>query len=318
MALKIKTAPSIEALTLSEVKAHLRLDSGDLANNITTVQSIAPGSHAIAASYSLKGAGVNVLGYRTLVNLNAGACGAGGSVDAKIQESDTDVDANYTDWTGGAFIRVTASNDNAVQKIGYTGTKEFIRVASTVAGAPCEFGADVIKEQPYSAEDDLLTTLIAVAREWCEGYQNRAYITQTWELWLDEWPGEDFVKIPLPPLQAVNSITYYDTDNVAATIDGDDYFVDDKSEPGKVVLAYGKSWPSTTLRPANGICIESDAGYGDAASDVPKRVKQAMLLLIAHLYEHPEAVHVGSSGTSIVEVPFAVKALLGLDRIWPV
>jgi len=35
-------------------------------------------------------------------------------------------------------------------------------------------------------EDAVLTGLLAAAREWCEGFQNRAYITQTLQLWLDE------------------------------------------------------------------------------------------------------------------------------------
>jgi uncharacterized phiE125 gp8 family phage protein len=93
-----------------------------------------------------------------------------------------------------------------------------------------------------------------------------------------------------------------------------DYFVDTKSNPGRGVLAYGKTWPTTTLRPANGIVIEFDAGYGDLASDVPKRVKQAMLLIIGHLYERREQ----STEKALSEIPFGVKALLGLDRVWPV
>lgn len=320
MALKLKTAPSIEPLALAQVKQHLRLDSGSLGDNITTTQTIAPGAHVIAASYSLVGTGVDVLGYRSLVNLNSGTNGAGGTVNAKIQESDDNI--AYTDWPSGAFTEITTANDNAIQEKEYTGSKQYIRVVATVAGNTCDFSVDIIKEQPYSAEDDLLTALITVAREYCEGFQNRQYITATWELWLDGFPSDGSTKIPLPPLQAVNSVKYFDTTNVEYTMSTADYFVDAKSEPGRVVLAYGKTygktWPSTTLRPANGVCIEFKAGYGDAAADVPKRVTQAMLLLIGHLYMNREAVHVSSSGTSIAEVPFAVKALLGLDRVWPV
>jgi uncharacterized phiE125 gp8 family phage protein len=90
--------------------------------------------------------------------------------------------------------------------------------------------------------------------------------------------------------------------------------VDTKSEPGRVSLAYSKSWPTTTLRPINGVCVEFEAGYGDAATDVPYRVKQAMLLLIGHLYEHREQ----STEKALSEIPFGVKALLGLDRVVPV
>ncbi|MFA5385575.1 MAG: hypothetical protein WC364_13145, partial [Eubacteriales bacterium] len=67
MSTKIYTAPSQEPLDLATVKEHLRLDSGSVADNVSVSQSITPGDHVVAASYSLKGTGVSVLGYRTLV-----------------------------------------------------------------------------------------------------------------------------------------------------------------------------------------------------------------------------------------------------------
>lgn len=316
MALKLKTAPAIEPLDLATVKQHLRLDSGSLADNITTVQSIAPGVHAIAAAYSLVGTGVDVLGYRALINLNAGTCGEGGTIDAKIQESDDNI--TYTDWAGGAFDQVTEATDNAVQEKEYTGTKRYIRVVATVAGNACEFGADIIKEQPYSpysAEDDLLKALILAAREYCEGFQNRQYITATWELWLDKFPDKDYIRIPLPPLQSVASVKYYGTDDAEYTMPPADYFMDNKNGPGRLVLGYNKTWPSVTLRPANAVCIEFTAGYGDNASLVPQRVKQAMLLLIGHWYANREAVLTGSISK---EIEFTVKALLSMDRVLPI
>ena len=60
MALKILTPPAIEPLTLDEVRLHLRLDSGIFANDISTVQSIILGSHAVAATYSLQGVPVDI------------------------------------------------------------------------------------------------------------------------------------------------------------------------------------------------------------------------------------------------------------------
>jgi uncharacterized phiE125 gp8 family phage protein len=314
MALVLKTAPSTEPISLATAKLHLRLDSGSIADNLTSTQSIPPGSHAIAAAYSLKGTGVDVLGYPALVLLESGTNGTAGTMNVKIQESDTDVDADYEDWTGGSFSQVTTANDNTTYELSYTGTKQYIRVVATVAVAACEFGVSIVTEALTSEEDTLVEALITTAREWCEGFQNRAYVTQTWELWLDDWPCGDSIRIPLPPLQAVNSIKYYGTDNTEYTMTATDYFVDPKSEPGRVVLAYGMTWPSVTLRPANGVCVEFDAGYGDLASDVPKRVNQAMLLLVGHLYLRREE----STEKALAEIPFGVKALLGLDRIWPV
>lgn len=164
-----------------------------------------------------------------------------------------------------------------------------------------------------NTEDDLLNALITAARQDCEKFQGRAYITQTWELWLDAFPGQDFIKLNKSPVQSVSSIKYYDTDDTEATFSSDDYFVDTKSEPGRVVLNYSESWPSTTLRPANGVCVTFVAGYGDAASDVPQYIKNAMLLLIGHLYENREAV---ITGMTAAQMPFGVEALLWKERVF--
>jgi len=311
MSLKLNTAPTVEPLDLATVKAHLRIDSVSFAEDISTEQSIVPGSHDEAAAYSLEGSSVDVLGYSVLVNLDAGACGASGTVDVKLQDSDDET--TWTDVTDGAFTQVTEANDNAIQEKAYTGTRHYLRAVATVATAACEFGVSVIKDASTSIEDDLLNALITTARQYVEDFQNRALNTQTWELWLDAFPGKDYIEIPLPPLQSA-TIKYYDTDDTEAPFSADDYFVDTKSEPGRVVLNYGESWPSTTLRPANGVCVTFVAGYGATASTVPKKVKQAMLLLIGHLYENREAVL--TTGMNAVVVPMAVESLLWQNRVF--
>ncbi len=161
-------------------------------------------------------------------------------------------------------------------------------------------------------EDTLIGSLIVAAREFCESFQGRAYITQTWEMYLDAWPSRDRFDIPLPPLQSVTSITYKDKDGVEATLPTTEYIVDVKSQPGRVVLAYGKSWPSITLYPVNPIAVRFSAGYG-TAGQVPQSTRQAMLLLISHWYEHRETVLIGSISK---EIEFAVSALLWPNRVF--
>ncbi len=215
-----------------------------------------------------------------------------------------------------------------------------------------------------SDEDLYVEALIKAARQDCEKFQNRAYISQVWELWLDAWPDKDFIDIPLPPLQvpvviagsfvtgtvyriltvgttnftligasantvdivftatgagtgtgtatASGIIKYYDTANTESTFAASSYFVDTKSEPARIFLAYGQSWPTSTLRPANGICVTFIAGYGDAAANVPENIKQAMLLLIGHLYEHREDI---ITGITAMPMPKGSEALLWKDRI---
>lgn len=167
----------------------------------------------------------------------------------------------------------------------------------------------------FDEDDVLIADIIVSAREYCEGFQNRQYITAAWELWLDRWPDKDYISIPRPPLQEVESIKYYGTDNTEYTMDAADYFVDDKNEPGRVVLAYGKTWPLITLRATNGVAMQFVAGYGDEAASVPRTIKQAMLLLIGFWYDNREAA---ISGIISREIEFSVRSLLWLDRVVPV
>lgn len=163
-----------------------------------------------------------------------------------------------------------------------------------------------------TTEDTYLGTLITAAREYCEVFQNRAYITQTWELTLDTWPRFPF-RLPMPPLVSVTRIDYHDTLDVEITWAASNYFVDTDSEPGRVGLGYNIVLPTTTLRALNAIKIQYVAGYG-AADDVPQRTKQAILLLIGHMYENRETV----SPVDLKEIPFAVSSLLWLDRLVPI
>ena len=163
-------------------------------------------------------------------------------------------------------------------------------------------------------EDALIEVWIKAAREWCEDYQNRAYITQTWELAFDSFPSKRIMRVPLPPLQSITSIKYFDTDCTEYEFLSTNYELDIYSEPGRISLGYNKSWPSTILRSVNGVIIEFKAGYGDSAAEVPEKVKQAIKVLIGELYEHREITDI----KELKEIPFAIHSLLNFDRIWPI
>jgi uncharacterized phiE125 gp8 family phage protein len=158
-----------------------------------------------------------------------------------------------------------------------------------------------------STDDTLIAQIITAAREWCEAFQNRCFITQTLTCYMDEFP--DIIDLPRLPVQSVSSVKYLDEQGVQQTLSASLYRVDVIN--GRMTPAYGESWPCTRVD-TNAVEIEYIAGYGAAAA-VPASVKQAMLLLIGHFYENREAEVIGQPSNSI---KFAAEALLTPNRTW--
>lgn len=284
--MKIITDVATEPITKAEVKSFLRLESDTFASKISTVQSIAPGSHAIAANYSLEGSSADVLGKRAIVNLNSGTNGTDGTVTAKIQESDDDT--TFSDWSGGSFTQVTESNDNAVQEKEYTGSKQYIRVVCTVATAACSFGADIITDSGETDEDDSIDRWIKAAREYGEGRTSLAFASKTLEYRLNDFPREDYIEWPVTPLTSITSVKYTDSDGTETTMtENTDYIVDVDVRPGKIYLPYCVSWPSFVPKPYNAVVIRAVCGFtGTVPYVMPYGFKHAMLVHAGLMNKH--------------------------------
>lgn len=286
MNLVIVTPPTIEPITLSELKNHLRLDSGTFAGNVESTQSIAPGSHATTTLYSLIGIAVDVAGKQAVVNLESGTNGATGTVDVKIQEYDG---VTWKDWTGGVFAQVTEANDNATYEKAYTGTASQIRVAAKVLLAACEFGVSIVTNSAVTSEDDDLSDLITDGRESVETYTRRKLLTQTWDYFIDVFPDDNFIPIPFGNLQTVSSVTFTDSDGNDTILDeGTDYLVETNGDQhGMIVLPFGESWPADTLYPSNPIAIRFVCGWTTAAL-LPKLIKRAVKFSAENFYYHAD------------------------------
>ena len=165
--------------------------------------------------------------------------------------------------------------------------------------------------QTEADEDSLIDDLILQAREWTESATERVWVTQTWDVFLDEFPDGD-LGIPHPPLQSVTSVKYTDVDAVTATFDASNYYVDTVMEPGRIVLNSGASWPSVTLRPANGVEVRFVAGYGLAVA-VPQRAKGLMHLLVEHWYVNRGSV---TTGPITKKIELAVDSLKSQLRVF--
>ena len=307
------TAPTIEPISLTELKLHLRLASGSLADDIDSTQLLPPASYSVQNNYTTHvGTYKDVLGYSAVVYLESGTNEATGTVDVKIQESDDH--STWTDWTGGAFTQVTTANDNATYEKAYTGSKQYIRTVAKVLSAACVFGTSVVRNAATSAEDDLLTALIQAAREQVEAHTRRALLTQTWDYYLDRFPSCDYIELPFGNLQSVTSVSYKDDDGTETTmVVTTEYLVETNgAQHGRIVLPYGVPWPSpSTYYPSNPIKIRFICGWTAAAS-VPSTIRTAVKFLCSEMYENRGESVIGQT----VVQNKTVDALLSSERLW--
>lgn len=169
--------------------------------------------------------------------------------------------------------------------------------------------------QDVADEDALITTLIAAARQWAENFTHRAFITQTWDLKLDDFPDlECAIELPLAPVSAITSITYVDQNNVTQTWSSTLYLTDLPSGPtaqrGRISPAYAQYYP-VPLTVLNAVTVRFVAGYGASPASVPEAIRAAIKLLIGHWFERRTPVQVGP-GLVVAEIPMGVESLL-----WP-
>ena len=157
-------------------------------------------------------------------------------------------------------------------------------------------------------EDAGLGALSAAAVALVESYLDLALIDRTVEIYLDQWaPSERTyrpeawwsgvaegsaeclslskheIDLPVKPISAIHEVT------VKAVAGGDEviwpagnYNLKQGLNP-VLVRQYGQPWPVVAAA-AEGIKIRATAGFGSSWNDVPASIRQAILLLVAHLY----------------------------------
>jgi uncharacterized phiE125 gp8 family phage protein len=155
-------------------------------------------------------------------------------------------------------------------------------------------------------EDTMLGAFITAARMALEGETRRAFVTQSWRLILDQWPGAS-VSLPLAPVSAVTEIAVEDPNGSTRMVAASLYETALAGNVPRVVARAG--WPMPARR-VGGIHIDFTAGYG-AAEAVPQPLKQAILLLSAHWFENREPV---SLGPQVSELPLSVAHLVAPYR----
>mgnify|MGYP007071587845 CR=1 FL=1 len=142
---------------------------------------------------------------------------------------------------------------------------------------------------PDGTEDGLLLAYLHAARERVEHDARRQLVAATWKFFANSFPPCSMsLRVPLGRLLSVSALTYLDPSGVRQTLAGGDYYAVTSEEPGRLHPTWGESWPCCRVQPES-VQVTARVGYGDAADDVPRALRQAILMLAGDLYERREA-----------------------------
>ena len=157
-------------------------------------------------------------------------------------------------------------------------------------------------------DDDVITALIASATQYLDGYSGvlgRALVTQTWRQEFCGFAGR--MALPLGPATSITSSSYFDAANATAALDAAVFGLFADARGPYVGLKPDQVWPSSYSRPD---AVSITYVVGQDAAEVSATIKTTVLLMVAHWYEHREAV----SPDAMTELPLGVQALIAPYR----
>ena len=157
-------------------------------------------------------------------------------------------------------------------------------------------------DSDFNDDNDYITALIGVATNQVEEFTRRRLMSQTYNLYFDEFP--PYIDLQVGIVQSVTHVKYYDTSNSLVTLAASNYDLDDKIKPGRIYQSNDGSFPDTFERPN---AVEIEFVVGRTANEVEDAIKQAMLIIVGRYYEQRQDVVLG---TQVAELPLMVEYML--------
>jgi len=162
-------------------------------------------------------------------------------------------------------------------------------------------------DSDYDDDNTYITSLINVATQVVEEFTRRRLMTQTYNIFYDEFP--PYIDLQVGDVASVTHIKYYDADNTLQTLAADQYDVDTKVRPGRIYESENGDFPNTYERPN---AVEVEFIVGGTASDVPAPIIQSIYIIVGRYYENRQDVVMG---TQVNELPLMVDHLLTPYRL---
>lgn len=149
---------------------------------------------------------------------------------------------------------------------------------------------------PEHPDDVMLQGYITSARQEVELLTGRAFVEQTLRLSTARWPSacrSTALRLLRPPVIRVESVSWFDGENIEQTVDPADYYLTDDQLP-ELQFVTGWGGPTAYARP-DAVRVTYVAGYrgegsppstqAELAAHVPQQVKDAIAIGVQLLYD---------------------------------
>lgn len=177
----------------------------------------------------------------------------------------------------------------------------------------------------HDFDDALIASYVEAATDWVETLLDRSLIMRTMRVtytpsdpavttysaaYTAGWSSTAVIRmlpdgfrnaleIPRSPVQSVTSVSVTSVTNVTTVLATNDYRLDISAEPARLTI-HERS-------PSDTVTVDYVSGYGATPATIPAPIRNAILLMTTHLYEH--------RGDVDVEMPQAIRNLLNPYRL---
>lgn len=232
-------------------------------------------------------------------------------------------------------------------RVGILPTLKKIAASASMPVTLAEAKAHLRIDAVNTAEDSVIEALIQASTDWVENYCRISILESRWRMRLNHFPSSgEPIELPIRPLVLVDAgapdggvplmvsrrsglpsvylrigtssapvidspvITLRNTADSAdiVILPAEEFFLATDGNPPTISLhGGGDFWPMLPMWRSYPVSVEWTAGMCKSAADVPKGLKQAILLMVGHFFLNREA----TSATTGMPIPFGVPALLG-------
>lgn len=133
-----------------------------------------------------------------------------------------------------------------------------------------------------TSDDELLDEMLSTAICFFESYTRRSLIQREFTLKTSRWC--QCITIMKSPLVSITSVSYYDEVGNLQVVDAANYYILENEFYSEVVFVDDFTFPTLRDRP-HSIEIVFVAGYIDSTCEGFNDIKQALLSLIAYMYD---------------------------------